>query len=133
MKVTVPAMVDRYNKHMRGTDLFNQKTTVYAIDRKSPVKYYCRPFWDYMDMSLVNAHITYKKLINELPSSSSDRARVAKTQNDFRRFVALKLIESFSPKEKNPCSTRRYRDPLIQGNHIEYAEKHGRCKKMLSG
>ena len=58
--VEVPAMVERYNKHMRGTDLFDQKTTVYAIDRKSPGKYYCRLFWGYIDMALVNAHI-YKK------------------------------------------------------------------------
>ena len=129
VKVTAPAMVDTYNKHMRGTDLFDQKTTVYATDRKSPRKYYCRPFWDYIDMSLVNALIIYKKLIHELPLSNSDGARVAKTQKDFCRFVALKLIGSFSSREKNPSSARRYRDPLIQRHHIEYAEKHGRCER----
>ena len=120
-------MVGRYNKHMRGTDLFDIKTTMYAIDRKSPGKYYCRPFWDHIDMS--NAHIIYKKLIKELPSSNSDKARVAKTQKDFRRFAALKLIGSFSSRKKNPSSTMRYRDRLIQRHHIEYAEKHGRCKR----
>ena len=101
---------------------------MYVIDQKSPGKYYCRPFWDYFDMSLVDAHIIYKKLINELLSSSSDGAKVAKTQKDFRRFVALQLIGSFSSRKKNPSSTKRYRDPLIQRRHFEYAEKHGRCK-----
>ena len=129
VKVTVPAIVDRYNKHMIGADLFDQKTTVNTINRKSPEKYYCRLFWDYIDMSLVNEHIIYKKLINKLPSSNSDGAKVAKTQKDFRRFVALKLIGSFSSRKKNLSSTRRYRDPLIQRHHTEYAQKQGRCKR----
>ena len=94
--VEVPAIVERYNKPMRGTDLVDQKTTVYAIDRKSPGKYYCRLFWDYIDVALVNAHIIYKKLIDELPSISDDAVRVAKSQKDFRRFVALELIGNFS-------------------------------------
>ena len=129
VKVTAPAIVDVYNKHMRGTDLFDQKTTVYAIDKKSPGTYYCRPFWNYIDKSLVNTHIIYKKLINELPSSNSDGVRVAKTQKDFCRFVALKLIGSFSSREKNPSSARHYRHPLIQRHLIANAEKHGRCNR----
>ena len=46
VNVKVPAMVQRYNMFMRGTDLMDQNTSVYAYDRKSPGKFYCRPFWD---------------------------------------------------------------------------------------
>ena len=42
--VKAPAMVQRYNKCMRGTYLLDQKTTIYSFDSKSPGKYYCRPF-----------------------------------------------------------------------------------------
>ena len=46
-------------------------------------------------MTLVNAHIIYKKLIDELPSSNDDAVRVAKFHKD---FVALELIGNFSSK-----------------------------------
>ena len=42
--VKVPAMAQRYNKCIRGTDLLDQKTTVYAFQRKNPGKSYCRLF-----------------------------------------------------------------------------------------
>ena len=123
--VKVPAMVDRYNKKMRGTDLHDQKTTVYAYDRKSPGKYYCRPFWDYIDMSLVNAFILYQKLAQTLPSTAG--RKVVKTQKDFRRAVAISLISDYTSRARDPPAAR-----LIQGansrHHIQYAESHGRCK-----
>ena len=128
---TVPAMVDKCNKRMRGTGLFDHKATVYAIDRKSLGKYYryCRPFWNYIDVSLSNEHIIYKNLINELPSSNSDGEGVVKTQKDFCKFVALELIGNFSSRKQNPGSTRCYRDSLIQRRHIEFVEKHEKCKR----
>ena len=66
--VKVPSMVQRYNKCMRSTDLLDQKTTVYAFDRKSPGKYYCRPFWNYIDMGLANSFIIYEKIASKFPT-----------------------------------------------------------------
>ena len=123
--VKVPAMVQRYNKCMRGTDLLDQKTTVYAFDRKSSGKYYCRPFWDYIDMGLANSFIVYEQIAAKF--SSGSRQNVAKTQKDFRRMVAIELIGEFSSRKKAPFNTKRYRS---QPRHrIEYAERHGRCKR----
>lgn len=123
--VKVPAMVQRYNKCMRGTDLLDQKTTVYAFDRRSPGKYYCRPFWDYIDMGLANSFIVYEQIAAKF--SSGSRQNVAKTQKDFRRMVAIELIGDFSSRKKAPFNTKRYRS---QPRHrIEYAERHGRCKR----
>ena len=91
--VKVPVMVQRYNKCMQGTDLIDQKTTMYAFNRKSPGKYYCRPFWDYVDMGLANSFIVYEKIVSTFPSGIKDN--IAKTQKDFKEMVTVELIGNF--------------------------------------
>ena len=123
--VKVPSMVQRYNKCMRGTVLLDQKTTVYAFDRKSPGKYYCRPFWDYIDMGLANSFIIYETIASKFPTRSANN--IAKTQKDFRRMIAINLIGDFNSRKRAPFNAKQYRS---QPRHrIEYAEKHGRCKR----
>jgi len=68
--VRVPAMVQRYNKYIKRTYLFDQKLTVYPLDRKSPGKYYCRPFWDYSHMEQANSLIVCEKVVSKFPDGS---------------------------------------------------------------
>ena len=125
--VKVPAMVQRYNKYMKGTDLLDQKTTVYAFPRKCPGKYYCWPFWDYVDMGLASSFIVYEKIISKFPGGRKEN--IAKTQEDFRRMVAIELIGDFSSRKAAPFNTRQFRS---QPRHrIKYADKQGRCKRCF--
>ena len=66
-EVKVPATVQRYNLFMRGTDLLDQKTAVYGYDRKSLGKFYCRPFWDYIEIGIVNSFIVNHEIIESMP------------------------------------------------------------------
>lgn len=123
--IQVPAMVQRYNKFMRGTDLLDQKTNVYAFDRKSPGKYYCRPFWDYIDMGIVNSFIVYQKILAK--AARNKQEKLAKTQKDFRREIALSLIGNFSSRKKQTPNIRKQNNS--ERHRIHYAEKHGRCRQ----
>ena len=115
-------MVQRYDKCMRGTDLLDQKTTVYAFGRKSPGKCYCRPFWD---MGLANSFIVYEKIVSTFSSGSKDN--IAKTKKDFRRMVAVQLIGDFCSKKQIPSNTKQYRGQ--RRHRIDYVKSHGRCKR----
>ena len=112
--VKVPSMVQRYNRCIRGTNLLDQKTTVYAFDRKSPGKYYCRPFWDYIDMGLANSFIIYEKIASKFPTRSKNN--IAKTQKDFRRMVAINLIGDLRQKRDHDVSESDYSDNEVDSS-----------------
>ena len=64
--VPCPNIIKIYNNGMGGVDLMDQKTAAYRFDRKSKFRFYLRIFFDLLDVALVNSHIVYSKLGNEL-------------------------------------------------------------------
>ena len=123
--VDCPQMVANYNRGMRGTDIMDQKTGYYAIDRKQPGKYYVRPFWDYLEMGLVNSHIIHEKIrAQEEPTAKKLSLK------EFRSSVALSLISGFTSRSRNRPSERQNG---VGGQHkIGWAEKHGRCHRCYN-
>jgi len=97
--VIVPATVQRYNKYTKGTNLLDQKPAVYAFDRKTPGKYYCRPFGYYVDRGLTNSFIVYEKIVSKFLGGSKEK--FAKTQKYLGRMVAIELIGDFSLTKKH--------------------------------
>ena len=104
--------------------LLDQKTAFYGYDRKIPGKFYCRPFWDYIDIGIVNSFTVYQEIIQSMPQRSKED-KIAKTQKNFKRVVANGMIGKFSSRKKVRSKTQ-----VRAGNvrhKIEYAKKHGRC------
>ena len=64
--VSSPSIIKLYNNDMNGVDIVDQKTAAYRIDRKSKYRFYLRIFFDLMDVALVNSHIVYTKLDNDI-------------------------------------------------------------------
>ena len=100
VEVKVPAMFQRYDTFMRGTDLLDQKTAVYGYDRKSPGRFYCRPIWDYIDTGIMNSFIVYKEIIQSMPQRNKED-KIVKTQKDFKRAVANGMIGKFHQERKS--------------------------------
>jgi len=46
-------------------DLFDQKSTVYAVDVEKPWKVLLHAFWDCVDMGLANLYIVYEKIVSK--------------------------------------------------------------------
>ena len=44
----------------------DQKTAAYRDDRKSKYHFYLKLFFDLLDVTLVNSHIVYTKLVNSI-------------------------------------------------------------------
>ena len=57
--VPCPKDVQFYNSSMGGSDLMAQRTAPYCLDRKSPVRFYLRIFFDLMDITCVNSYLIY--------------------------------------------------------------------------
>ena len=75
---------------MSGVDLFDQKTTMYRLDRKSSGgRYYLRLFFDLMDMCMVNSHIVYKECYP-----------TGRELLDFKILVAKSLIGSYNSRQR---------------------------------
>ena len=51
---------------MDGVDIMDQKTANYRIDRKSKYRFYLSMFVDFMDVTRVNSHIAYMKLVDDI-------------------------------------------------------------------
>ena len=81
---------------MSGVDLFDQKTTMYRLDRKSSGgRYYLRLFFDLMDMCMVNSHIVYKECYP-----------TGRELLDFKVLVAKSLIGSYNSRQRIAPPTR---------------------------
>ena len=51
---------------MDGVDIMDQKTAAYRIDGKSKYRFYLSMFVDFMDVTRVNSHIAYMKLVDDI-------------------------------------------------------------------
>ena len=105
VKVRITAMVERYNMFMKGTNLLDQKTTVYAYNQKSPGKLYCIPFWDYINIRIVNSFVVYEEIVQS-KSHKIKEDKIFKTQKDFKRGVANGLIRNLLSSKKDCLKTQ---------------------------
>ena len=64
--VSCPNIIKLYNNGIGGVDILDQKTATYRFDCKSKYRFYLRMFSDLIDVALVNSHIVYTKLGNEI-------------------------------------------------------------------
>ncbi len=126
VNVSCPTMIRDYNNGMNGTDVMDQRTKPYAFDRRSPTKYYTRPFFDYMEMAVVNAFIVQEKLAKT--EWASDRP---KTLIDFKRKVALSLIGSYTSRAR-PATSRPAVCPPSSFHRVAMVETKGRCRYCYS-
>ena len=89
-----PQLVKGYNKGMEGTDFMDQLTSTYRLDR-SKTLYYLSLFFDFWDMTLVNAYIVYDKL------KQKKLCHV-----DFQVIVVKSLIGNCNNWRRNPLTFR---------------------------
>lgn len=92
--VPCPNIVKLYNKGMGGVDLMDQKAAAYRLDRRSKVRFYLRLFFDLLDVALVNSHIVYQQLGNEL------------SLLDFKIAVANGLIGRYNNRKRTFPTSR---------------------------
>ncbi|UYV75868.1 hypothetical protein LAZ67_13001603 [Cordylochernes scorpioides] len=59
--VTIPAMVQEYNKRMGGVDLSDQMLNTYIDERRS-LKWWKKVFFSMVFRAMINSYIIYKKL-----------------------------------------------------------------------
>ena len=83
-----------YNKGMEGVDLMDEFTSTYRLDR-SKTLYYLSLFFDFWDMTLVNAYIVYDKLKQKKLSHA-----------DFQVIVVKSLIGNCNNWRRNPQTFR---------------------------
>ena len=62
--ISCPNIIRFYNNG--GLDIMDQKTATYKLDRKSKHYFYLKMFFDLIDGALVNSHIVYTKLGNDI-------------------------------------------------------------------
>ena len=87
--VSCPTIIKMFNQGMEGVDLIDQKTAAYRLDRKSKFRFYLRLFFDLMDVALVNSHIVYSKLWNDI------------CLLDFKIVIATSLIGRYSNRQRS--------------------------------
>lgn len=121
VSVPCPAMIRDYNNGMNGTDVMDQRTKPYSFDRRSPTKYYTRPFFDYLEMAVVNSFIIQEKLAET--EWAGDRP---KTLLDFKRKIALSLIGSYTSRARPATSRPAVCPPSF--HRVAMVETKGRCK-----
>ena len=57
-----PLIVKTYNNSIKGTDLINQQKTSNEVDRRYTKNFYFRVFFDFMDISYINAFIVTQNI-----------------------------------------------------------------------
>ena len=82
--VSCPNIIKLYNNAMRGVNIIDQEKTAYRLDRKNKYHFYLRMFFDLINGPLVNSHIVYIKLGNDI------------SLLNFKIFVAKALIDRYS-------------------------------------
>ena len=67
-KTTVfcPNIIKLYNNEVVSVDIMDQTAAVYRLDCKSKYCFYLRMFFDLIDVAIVNIHILYSKLGNDI-------------------------------------------------------------------
>ena len=58
--VSIPQVIDTYNKTMGGADKSDQKKKAYEIDHRYNFKYYMRLFDNMLDTMILNSYLVYE-------------------------------------------------------------------------
>ena len=127
VKVTCLSVIQEYNQFMGGVDLSDQMKNTYEVDRRSKFRFFCRVFFDFFDIAVVNSKIVYNK-IESAPSLSS---------LDFQYSIAQTMIRKFSSRKRAVPLTRpskRSRGPSFDiVDHLpDFAPSRVRCAFFLS-
>ena len=125
-QVACPEIVKRYNEHMGYVDKMDMLKSLYEVNRKSK-KWWHRFFFYFVDVSLVNAFILFKK------RSDSEALLSLKI---FRLSVALGLIgaEQVGAKKGQPstCRPKHYKTTVpyeIRYNSCAHMPIHGKPRR----
>lgn len=122
MQVKCPEMIQDYNSYMGGVDLMDQKNSVYALDRWSKIKFYLRPFFDLLDISLTNSYIVWTKLHPESKMTSLN----------FRRHVARDLIILHKTRTTRVYGKRSFKKAstadMSAEQHLPEIQEKKRCR-----
>lgn len=113
IEVNCPKMIKMYNTYMGGVDLMDQKKVAYQVDLRSKQKYYLRLFFDLFDLSVVNSHIIFNKIVPENKKVSS---------LNFRREIAMSLIGKYTNRQ------RQHGEAVKKVNFTTAAPKHHMTK-----
>ena len=134
IQVTVPNVIQHYNKHMGGVDLLDSLIGMYRINIKSK-KWYQKIFGHLIDLVLVNAWIIYKNKNKEMKKSE-------KMLRNFKLKIAEDLCntgvrprgrpsnDEEAPPPKKICSERPIMNIRKDGlNHWpQWSDVRQRCK-----
>ena len=130
ISIPCPAVVSRYNKFMRGVDLFDQRIARYSVDRKSR-RNWIRIFLYLLRAALSNAFVCY----NDLHEKDV-------TYAEFLCSVSMSLISDQSSRKRRgrPVHLSHAKEKQIQQTltsksssiqllaHMPVAGSKGRCR-----
>ena len=119
----MPRHAQRYNQYMGGVDVMDQKLSSYGLDRRSHVKFYLRPFFDLLNISMTNSFVVWMKLN---PTSKM-------TSLEFRRSVTQQLILTHSGRRRMPNNkTSRKRGAVFYPTNVSHlpvlSDNRKRCR-----
>ena len=101
----------------------DQKTGAYRLDRKSKYRFYLRMFFDLIDCKLINSHIAYTKLGNDISllnfNTVAMKALVGRCNNRKRLFPTSRTSK---PKFLKPSIPRE-----VPTHMPEFQDKWIRC------
>lgn len=126
-EVNCPKAVIDYRRCMGGVDEADMMQSYYAIDRKSR-KWYHRLFWHFLDTSVVNSYVIFKRKTKSATSLKIFRCEIilsligasVSRGSSGRQSSAEKLVSRFKPYV--PIDQRRY-----QAKHLPVHETSRRC------
>lgn len=132
-----PNVVGEYNRHMGGVDLLDSIMGIYKIRLRSK-RWHMRLFYHYLDLTIANAWLLYKRVAKYKNLEGSSRLRSA----DFRLDVAETLCkmgikpnllnrrslesEIQAKKHKGPAQHVPPKDQI--GHWPQWSDKKIRCK-----
>ena len=87
-------MIHDYNNGMGGVDLMDQNKQYYEFDRKSKTKFYLKPFYDLIDISVLNAVHIYGRIQESRPNLPPY------SHFEFRRYVARGLTAGYRSRQR---------------------------------
>ena len=93
-----PFAIEEYNKFMGGVDLSNMLIMLYRINFKSR-KWYMRIFHFFLDLSVVNAWLIYRRVMKSVKNNHPLRLV------DFKEDIAEGLLAPPPIKRGRPCQT----------------------------
>ena len=120
-EITIPLVVQKYNKYMGGVDKSDQYLLYQNVLRKT-VRYCKTLFYHMVDIAAVDAFILYNY-------TASLRGIRAITENDFRDQVVLQMISLYGKNRREKVSLGRHPQARIKhGSFVFPIEQRSCCQ-----